>query len=171
VKKVIFGTLLFLAATLATADELRGVVVGIADGDTLTILDASKQQHRIRINGIDAPEKRQAFGERSKQNLSTMAFQKDASLECHKTDRYGRKVCKVSVQPADCPSCGKTLDIGHAQVIAGMAWWYRAYSKEQSTEDRGRYESAEDEARLRKRGLWQDKEPIPPWDFRRHGVK
>src|SRR6185436_13829857 len=119
------------------------------------------------INGTDAPEKRQAFGERSKQTISAMAFQKDARLECHKTDRYKRKVCKVWVQPSDCPSCGKTLDVGHAQVIAGMAWWYREYANEQTPDDRGRDESAEDEARLRKWGLWQDKDPVPPWEFRR----
>ena len=56
------------------------------------------------------------------------------------------------------------LDVGHAQVIAGLAWWHRAYPKKQSAEDQGRYESAEDEARLRKWGLWQDKEPVPPWE-------
>jgi endonuclease YncB( thermonuclease family) len=89
-------------------------------------------------------------------------LQKIASLECHKTDRYGRKVCKVWVQPADCPTCGTTLDAGHAQVIAGLACWYRAYAK-----DQGRYDSAEQEARLRKQGQWQDKEPVPPWEFRR----
>jgi endonuclease YncB( thermonuclease family) len=133
----------------------------------LVTTDASKQQHRIRINGIDASEKGQAFGQRSRQNLSRMAFQKDARLECHKTDRYGRKVCKVWVQPSDCPTCGKTLDVGHAQVLAGLAWWYREYAKEQSAEDQGRYESAEDEARMRKWGLWQDKKPVPPWEFRR----
>jgi endonuclease YncB( thermonuclease family) len=132
----------------------------------MTVLDAGKQQHRIRINGIDAPEKRQPFGERSRQNLSNLAFQEDARLECHKTDRYGRKVCKVWVRPSDCPTCGKTLDVGHAQVLAGLAWWYRAYAKEQSADDQGRYESAEQEARLRKRGLWQDKEPVPPWEWR-----
>jgi endonuclease YncB( thermonuclease family) len=119
----------------------------------MTVLGARKQQHRIRINGIDAPEKRQPFGERSRQNLSKLAFQEDARLECHKTDRYGRKVCKVWVRPSDCPSCGKTLDVGHAQVLAGLAWWYRAYAKEQTADDQGRYESAEREARLRKWGL------------------
>ena len=96
-----------------------------------------------------------------------MAFQKDARLECHKTDRYGRQVCKVWVQPGDCPSCGLTLDVGHAQVIAGMAWWYREYAKEQTAEDQGRYESAENEARLRRWGLWSDPQPVPPWDWRR----
>jgi endonuclease YncB( thermonuclease family) len=155
----------------ASAATLEGRVVSIADGDKIAVLDATKQQHRIRINGIDAPEKDQAFGERSKKNLSRMAFQKDARLECHKTDRYKRKVCKVWVQPSDCPACGKTLDVGRAQAIAGLAWWYRAYAKEQTAEDQSRYESAEDEARLRKWGLWQEKEPVPPWEWRRQSKK
>jgi hypothetical protein len=64
-------------------------------------------------------------------------------------DITGRVLGKVWVQPADCPSCGKTLDANHAQLLAGMAWWYRYYAKEQSREDRGRYESAEDEAKAR----------------------
>jgi len=160
-----------LAACGAQAEVLEGRVIAVSDGDTITIVDASKQQHRIRINGIDAPEKGQAFGERSKQNLSKLAFQKDARLDCHKTDRYKRKVCKVWVQPADCPTCGNTLDVGHAQVVAGLAWWYRAYAKEQTAEDKGRYESAEDEARLRTWGLWRDNEPVPPWEWRRQSKK
>ncbi len=82
-------------------------------------------------------------------------------------DITGRVVGKVWVQPADCPSCGKTLDVNHAQLLAGMAWWYRYYAKEQSPEDRGRYESAEDEAKARRWGLWADPEPINPYDWRR----
>ena len=95
-----------------------------------------------------------------------MVAGKDVTADCHKTDRYGRQVCKVWVQPSSCPSCGKTLDIGYAQISVGLAWWYRQYAKEQSEEDRGRYESEENEARLRKRGLWQDSDPVPPWDWR-----
>jgi len=163
---LLLAVLLAFGICTAQAEVLEGRVVAVADGDTLTVLDAAKQQHRIHINGIDAPEKGQAFGERFKQSLSAMACQKDARLECHKTDRYKRKVCKVWVQPTDCPTCGKTLDVGHAQVIAGLAWWYRAYAKEQTAEDRGRYESDEEEARLRKRGLWHGKEPVPPWEWR-----
>jgi len=154
-------------ATTCGAAELTGRVVGISDGDTITVLDASNTQHKIRLAGIDAPELKQAFGTRSKQNLSRMAYDMDARLECHKTDRYKREVCKVWVQPSDCPTCGKTLDAGHAQIIAGLAWWYRAYAKEQFAEDQGRYESAEDEARLRKWGLWGDAEPVPPWEWRK----
>jgi len=149
------------------AATLTGHVVGVHDGDTVTVLDDNHEQHKIRLAGIDAPELKQAFGTRSRQNLSDMAYDKDARLECHKTIRNERKLCKVWVQPSDCPTCGKTLDAGQAQVIAGFAWWYRAYAIEQSAEDQGRYGSAEDEARLRKWGLWQGAAPVPPWEWRR----
>jgi endonuclease YncB( thermonuclease family) len=72
-------------------------VVGVSDGDTITVLDDSKTQHKVRFAGIDAPEKGQAFGERSKQNLSALVFQKHVEARCHKKDRYGREVCAVFV--------------------------------------------------------------------------
>jgi endonuclease YncB( thermonuclease family) len=84
-------------------------------------------------------------------------------------DRFGRAVCKVWVQPQDCPRCGKTLDVGLAHISVGLAWWYRRYADEQSAQDRGRYASEEEEARLRKRGLWVDDAPVPPWEWRRNG--
>lgn len=96
-----------------------------------------------------------------------MAHGKEAFADCPKIDRYGRKVCKVWVQPEDCPQCGKTRDVGLEQISAGLAWWYRAYAKDQSAEDRGRYESEEDEARLRKRGLWVENSSVPPWEWRK----
>ena len=150
----------------ACAAEISGRIVSIQDGDTLTILDTNSQQHRIRISGIDAPESKQPFGTRSKQKLAEMAAGEDGRAECHKVDRYKRQVCKVWVQPIDCRSCGRTLDLGYAQISVGMAWWYREYAKEQSAEDRGRYESAEQDARLRKRGIWSMPEPVPPWEWR-----
>lgn len=155
----------------ALADTFDARVVGVTDGDTITVLDANKQQHKIRFNGIDAPESRQPFGTRSTQNLARYVARKDVRLECSKVDRYGRKVCKVWVQPGDCPRCHKTLDVGLAQITDGMAWWYRRYADEQTSEDRGRYESAENEARLRKRGLWADDNPLPPWEWRRQRPK
>ena len=168
----ILGLALFaLFVDALGAATLTGRIVGVHDGDTITLLDATKTQHKIRLAGIDAPELRQAFGTRSKQNLSEMAYAKDARLECHKTIRNERKLCKVWVQPSDCPTCGNTLDVGHAQVIAGLAWWYRADAKEQSADDQGRYESAEDEARLRKCGLWSDPAPVPPWEWRRNRAR
>ena len=164
----ILGLALFaLLVDALEAATLTGRIVGVHDGDTITLLDASKTQHKIRLAGIDAPELRQAFGTRSKQNLSEMAYAKDARLECHKTIRNERKLCKVWVQPSDCPRCGETLDVGYAQISTGLAWWYRAYSKEQSPEDRGRYESEENDARLWRRGLWADSAPVRPWEWRR----
>lgn len=157
----------FLSIGLAQSDEIAGKVINVADGDTLTVLTANNQQHRVRIAGIDAPEKAQPFGNRSRQNLHAIAHGKEALADCPKIDRYGRKVCKVWVEPADCPTCGKTLDVGYAQISAGLAWWYRAYAKEQSLEDRGRYESEEMDARLRRRGLWVEGSPLPPWDWRK----
>jgi endonuclease YncB( thermonuclease family) len=139
---------------------IEGRVVGISDGDTITVLDSEKKQHKVRLNGIDAPEKAQAFGERARQGLAQMVHGKDARVECHKKDRFGREVCKVWVQPLDCPRCGKTLDVGLAQISVGLAWWFSRYAAEQSAEDRGRYKSEEEEARLRRRGLWADPCPI-----------
>jgi micrococcal nuclease len=77
--------------------------------------------------------------------------------ECHKRDRYGREVCKV---------LEGLIDTGLEHVRAGMAWWYRAYAKEQSPEDRQRYERAEEEARSKNVGLWRDPRPVPPWESR-----
>ena len=91
---------------------------------------------------------------------------KEFFVEANKNDRYGRVLGKVWVQPSDCPKCGKTLDVNHTQLLAGMAWWYRYYAKQQSAEDRGRYESAEDEAKARGLGLWSAPDPINPYDWR-----
>lgn len=160
---------LLLVAT-AQAAELEGKVVGVSDGDTVTVLDASKTQHKIRVAGIDAPEKGQDFGQRSKESLSGLVFGKMVRIEWSKDDRYGRKVAKVWVAAdPSCvqPDCPKTLDAGLAQLTVGMAWWYRKYAGEQSAEDRGRYELAEDEAKVRRVGLWRDAGPVPPWDWRR----
>jgi endonuclease YncB( thermonuclease family) len=96
-----------------------------------------------------------------------MAHGKDARIECHKVDRFGREVCKLWGPAADCPRRGKTLDVGLAQISVGLAWWFRRYADEQSLEDRGRYQSEEEEARLRKRGLWADPTPTAPWEWRR----
>ncbi|WP_228276317.1 thermonuclease family protein [Dechloromonas sp. H13] len=160
--------ILFLALSFgAHADTLLGRVVGVADGDTVTVLDAGRQQHKIRLQGIDAPEKKQPFGERSKQNLARMVFGKDVRVEWEKRDKYKRIVGKVWVQPASCPTCPMTLDAGHAQITVGLAWWYRKYAGEQSPQDRGAYEHSEQEARARRAGLWSDPDPVPPWEWRR----
>lgn len=165
--KQLSGILILLGAiSPVLAESITGDIVGITDGDTVTILDASNHQHRIRVAGIDAPELRQAFGMRSKQNLAQIAYRQVAVAECPKRDRYGRLVCKVRVPEPGCQGCGTTIDIGRKQLRDGMAWWYRAYSREQSVKDRIDYERDESEARMNKRGLWVDHSPVPPWELR-----
>jgi endonuclease YncB( thermonuclease family) len=148
------------------ARELRGRVVGIADGDTVTVLDTRGERHRVRLTGIDAPERDQPYGEPSRDSLRRMLFERSVRVEYTKKDDGGRILGKVWVQPADCPRCPLTLDTNLAQLTAGAAWWYRHYSDEQSPEDRGRYEFAEQEARARRAGLWKQPDPVPPWEWR-----
>lgn len=154
----LFLTLGLLASAPAHSDTLVGTVVGLADGDTVTVLNASKTQYHIRLAGIDAPEKKQAFGNRSHQSLSELVFQKPVRVEYTKTDRYGRIVGKVLVN---------NVDASLEQVKRGMAWHYKAYEREQSPVDRVLYAQVETDARRAHRGLWQDPSPIPPWDFRK----
>jgi endonuclease YncB( thermonuclease family) len=151
--------LLLALACAAHAETVTGRVVGVADGDTITVLDADKVQHKIRLAGIDAPEKKQAFGNRSKESLSDMVFDKTVNVETEKRDRYGRQIGKVLVNGQD---------VNLAQVERGMAWFYRQYQREQSPNDRKLYEAAEDAAKAGRRGFWRDSDPVPPWDFR-HG--
>lgn len=135
-------------------------MVGVSDGDTITVLDAEKKQHKVRLAGIDAPEKGQAFGNASKENLSRLIFDRRVEARCHKRDRYGREVCAVFVG---------SRDAGLEQVRAGMAWWFREYANEQAPDDRASYEGAEDAARFGRKGLWQDRQPTPPWAWRAKG--
>jgi endonuclease YncB( thermonuclease family) len=142
---------------LSVADTLHGRVVGVSDGDTVTILDAYNKQHKIRLSGIDAPEKAQAFGKKSKESLSEMVFGKSVDVEWDKQDRYGRTVGKIMLGG---------LDICLEQVKRGMAWHYKQYQNEQSPEDRDAYAKSESQAQDRKMGLWRDPAPIEPAVFR-----
>ena len=170
-----FRTVLVVAVLLASpavaADLLEGRVVRIADGDTLTVLDADQVQHRVRLAGIDAPERAQPFGERAKQNLARLTFGKPVEIRWHKKDRYGRVVGQVWVVSPDArcqgAGCPKTLDAGLAQVTVGLAWHYKQYAGEQSEEDRERYSFAEIEARAKRAGLWREGDPVAPWEWRR----
>ncbi len=131
---------------------LMCLVVGIADGDTLTVLCNNNEQVKIRLAEIDAPEKKQPFGNRSKQSLSGMCFQKQAEIKPQTKDQYGRTVARVI--------CDGT-DANVEQVKRGMAWVYDKYVK-----DRSLY-AIQDKARTSKVGLWADDKPVKPWEYRR----
>lgn len=151
-----FAILTCLLIGFAQANTLEGKVVGISDGDTITVL-VDHREIKVRVAGIDAPEKKQAFGQRSKEHLSDCAFGKAVSIEWNKRDRYRRIIGKVIVDGVDC---------GLRQIQDGMAWHYKAYAKEQLPADRATYADAESQAVFRKAGLWSDSHPMPPWEFR-----
>ena len=140
------------------AVSIVGKVIKVADGDTVTVLDSSHTQHKIRLSGIDAPEQRQAFGNVSKQSLTKLVAGQSVVVEWEKTDRFGRKVGKVLLNGVDC---------NLLQIQRGLAWHYRAYQSEPSAADRKVYAQAEDTARSTRTGLWRDAAPLAPWDFRK----
>lgn len=152
VKIVLLGVAI-LVSVMASADgSIAGRVVGVADGDTLTVLDETNQQHKIRLAGIDAPEKAQAFGQAGKQRLSELCYNKHATVVVVNTDRYGRTVGDV------------TCDDVHANeemVRSGNAWVYRHYDKGFEY-----FYSIEEAAKEEKLGLWVDESPTPPWEWR-----
>ena len=148
----LLAPLLLLFTLSAQTETLEGKVVKIADGDTLTLLTSSNEQVKIRLAGIDTPEKKQPFGNKAKQALANLAFQKQALIEVEVKDRYGRTVGVVFVDG---------LNVNAELVKQGMAWVYRKY-----TDDKRLY-VLESEAKQAKRGLWLDKNPIPPWEWRR----
>jgi endonuclease YncB( thermonuclease family) len=152
------GLILALGSLGVGAETITGRVVGVSDGDTLTVLDASHQQFKIRLAGIDAPEKAQPFGNRAKESLSEMVFNKQVVVESSKEDRYRRKVGKVQHDGTD---------VNLEQVKKGMAWHYTAYAKEQAPADRKAYANAEAEAKAQRRGLWRETAQTAPWEFRR----
>jgi endonuclease YncB( thermonuclease family) len=136
---------------------LQGLVVGVSDGDSLTLLDAEKRQHKIRLQGIDAPEMKQAYGQKSKESLSKLVYNKTIQVHWSKKDRFGRTVGQVMLGD---------IDICLEQVRRGMAWHFKDYQDEQSVKDRDLYDRAELQARELRLGLWQDAAPIEPAVFR-----
>ncbi len=136
----------------AQGPEFTGLVVGVSDGDTITVRSA-RQTVKVRLAAIDCPEKRQAFGARAKQFTSEQVFGQTVTVIPVDVDRYGRLVGEVILD--DGPSLNREL------VAVGLAWWYRKYSDDQDIAQ------LEDDARQAKRGLWADPDAIPPWEFRR----
>jgi len=151
---------MFLALALGNISEantLHGRVVGVSDGDTVTVLDENNKPNKIRLSGIDAPEKAQAYGQKSKESLSELVFGKSVDVEWNKQDRYGRTVGKIMLDG---------VDICLEQVKRGMAWHYKQYQNEQALHDRVAYAESENLARSNRTGLWQDASPVEPSAFR-----
>jgi len=125
VTAALLATLLCLSAT-AQRQTITGKVVGVSDGDTITVLDGQQRQYKVRLLGIDAPESNQDFGSRAKQSLSDLVFGKTVTVTSEAKDMYGRVLGDVTVD-------GKNVNL--EQVRRGMAWFYRFYAKELRTED------------------------------------
>jgi endonuclease YncB( thermonuclease family) len=151
---MLLGLLVF---NVNATNILQGLVVGVSDGDSLTLLDAEKRQHKIRLQGIDAPEMKQAYGQKSKESLSKLVYNKTIKVHWSKKDRFGRTVGQVMLGD---------IDICLEQVRRGMAWHFKDYQDEQSVKDRDLYDRSEVEARELRLGLWQDAAPIEPAVFR-----
>ena len=148
------------ARAVKTDQVIEGRIVGVLDGDTVDMLTDDLMQQRIRLRGIDAPEKRQAFGNRSKQALSALVFGRRVTVAYSKVDRYGRWVGRITVNG---------VDVSRAMVEQGTAWRYAFYELEQPVQERVGDAEAEHAARLERRGLWRDEAPMAPWDFRQSG--
>jgi micrococcal nuclease len=155
-----FFFLIFLIGVFisAHAEEFIGVVTRVADGDTVTVVVKNGDKIKIRLVGIDAPEKDQPHGQVSKNYLEETIQGKQINARCEKKDRYKRWLCKMFFNGAD---------MNLRQLELGNAWWYRAYAKDQSSGDREVYAEAESKARNDKLGLWSVASPVPPWDWRR----
>lgn len=137
--------------TVLNAEMLTGKVVSVTDGDTIKVLTKNKTLYKIRLNGIDAPERSQAFGKKSKANLSKLITDRVVDVNYKKTDRYGRILGTILLD---------NQDINLRQIQDGYAWVYRRYCK------RADYYRAEEDARKKRLGLWYDKYPSPPWEYR-----
>lgn len=136
----------------------EAVVLAVIDGDTLDVRDHAGRRFRIRIAGIDAPERAQPFSNASRRHLRELVDGIAVRVEPGKLDPFGRLVADLRVDD---------LDVGLAQVASGYAWHFRRYEREQSPAQRRAYRDAETRARAARAGLWQEAQPEPPWEFRR----
>lgn len=155
-KKAIIAGLLLTSSSMAFSQSYTAKVVGVTDGDTITVYDGKNPQTKIRLSAIDAPESGQAFGNKSKEALSALCFGKQATITPKVTDRYGRTVADVNCQGQDA---------GAYMVKGGMAWVYDKYAK-----GYGHLYPLQTEAKAARRGLWSDANPTPPSEWR-HGGK
>lgn len=144
----LFLLLLFIDVNAYTLD---GKVVWVVDGDTLHVKDRAGRRYKIRLSGINAPEKRQPYSQKSKRHLISLAYDARVRVHWQKRDRYGRIIGKV---------IAGGRDINLAMVKAGYARWYRRFAAEQSKVDRLIYRHAENSAKRLRRGIWA-RDPRP----------
>ena len=156
ITRVFFAALLVAANSYAV--DISGLVVAVSDGDTITVFTPEERQHKVRLLGIDAPEKAQPFGRKSKFSLSDLVLLKEVTVQTDQRDQYGHDLGKVTLDGRD---------INLVQIERGMAWWYMQYQWDQTPEDRKLYADAQAAAKAKKVGLWADKQAEPPWEFRR----
>jgi micrococcal nuclease len=168
IQRVVVGLALCLslACTAAARETWQGKVVGVADGDTLKVLRGTTPV-KIRLHGVDAPEKAQPFGQKAKQLTSRLVFGQVVIVKPVATDKYGRQVARVYFNPMHVDGLPERLPTKEAclnveLVRAGLAWWYRQYASKDK-----QLAALEQQARAAKRGLWADKEPMAPWLYRR----
>lgn len=151
-----FAVLAF--AQTAKENTLKAQVVGVVDGDTITVMDKSARQIAVRLAGIDAPEKQQDFGDVAKSKLSELIYGKKVTIVIYKQDSYGRTIAKILFD-------GK--DINLLMVELGLAWHYNEFEDEQSASDRQIYANADKKARDGLYGLWKQSNAVKPSDFRK----
>ncbi|MDK2743488.1 MAG: thermonuclease family protein [Nitrospira sp. BO4] len=146
---------LLIPFPVGATSEFYGKVIAIIDGDTIEVLH-NRRPERIRLTGIDCPEKKQAFGNRAKQATSNLSFGQNVTIQPTGKDRYGRTLATVMLRD------GKNLN--RELVKEGWCWWYRKYAPDYAV-----LQTLEAEAHLAKKGLWVDANPVPPWIWRKKG--
>ncbi|HOQ89678.1 MAG TPA: thermonuclease family protein [Candidatus Hydrogenedentes bacterium] len=139
-------------------EPFKARCVGVKDGDTVAVLTEQQREITVRLFGIDAPEKKQPYGERARQFLSDIIFGKTVQVVPRNRDRYGQLVADILLED--------NRRVNELVVQAGMAWWYRTYAPNDTV-----LRQLEQQAKNAKTGLWKDPNPIPPWEFRRSGKK
>jgi len=142
----------FAESDASLKKELSGIVIKISDGDTITILDNLNKTYRIRLYGIDCPEKGQDYFQVAKDYLGDLCFQKTVYIQIMHTDQYKRPVAKVYVD---------SLELNYLLLKEGLAWQYTAYDKSRH------YQKAQEEAKIKKKNIWSLRNPIAPWEFRK----
>ena len=150
---LLWSALLLSGANAALAIDSTGQVVRILDGDTLEVLHNNRPE-RIRLSGIDCPEKAQAYGQKAKHAASALVFDKEVTLQTYGKDKYGRTLAYVLLPDG--------TNVNHELVKNGWCWWYRKYAPGDIE-----LEELEKSARDAKKGLWQDPAPVPPWVYRK----